>query len=74
MPLPLYCSPYLALVLRNYSAVRYYDGLIRLLEASTATTISFRRAMLWDCLLIKLTRFAQTIAVRRDIAVMRKIS
>ena len=73
MPLALYCSPYVALVLRNYSTMQYYDSLIRLLEASTSMTISARRAVLRDGVLIKLTRLAQTIAIRRDIAEMREI-
>jgi radical SAM superfamily enzyme YgiQ (UPF0313 family) len=73
MPLALYCSPYLALVLRNYDAVEYYTKLIRLLEASISTEISLSRALLRDKMVIKLARLAQTIAVRRDIAEMRKI-
>ena len=73
MPLALYCSPYVALVLRNYGTAEYYDRLIGLLEASTAKGISLRRAMLRDGLLIKLTRLAQTVAIRRDIREMRAI-
>jgi len=73
MPLALYCSPYLALVLRNYEAVQYYDRLIRLLEVSISASLTLRRAVLKDRLVIKLARLAQTVAVRRDIEEMREI-
>ena len=73
MPLALYCSPYLTLTLRNYSATEYYDRFIRLIEASTSLGISLRRAALRDSFVLKLARLAQTVAVRRDIEEMRSI-
>ena len=71
MPLALLCSPYLALVPRHYEALEFYERFIALLEASVSPRLTLRRALLRDRLPIKLSRLAQTLAVRRDIAEMR---
>ena len=73
MPLALFCSPYLAVTLKNYDALGFYMRFVRLLEASVSSTMSLRRAVLPDHVLLKVGRFAQTIAVRRDIHEMRTI-
>jgi len=73
MPLALYCSPYLSMIVRNYDVVGFYDRFIRLLEASTSRALTVARAVMHDRLAIKLARFAQTVAVRRDIKEMRAI-
>src|SRR5262249_39289728 len=69
----LYCSPYLALALKNYEALDFYDLLVELVEASTSLELTIRRALLPDHPVIKLARLAQTIAVRRDLREMRAI-
>ena len=73
MPLALYCSPYLCYVPRNYSPLEYYDKLIALFEASVSPSLVLRRALSRDHPVIKLSRCAQTVAVRRDIIEMRRI-
>ena len=73
MPLALYCSPYVAIVLKNYGLVDFYDALIRLLSASIGLHITLRRAFLRDHPVLKLARLGQTLAVRRDIHEMRLI-
>ena len=73
MPLALLCSPYLGFVPKHYAALEFYERFVALLEASVSARLSWRRAMLRDRLPIKLSRLAQTLAVRRDIAEMRLI-
>lgn len=73
MPLALLCSPYLTFVPQHYDALGFYDRLIALLEDSVAPGLTLGRALLRDRLPIKLSRLAQTIAVRRDVAEMRLI-
>jgi hypothetical protein len=73
MPLALLCSPYLTFVPQHYDALGFYDRFIALLEDSVAPGLTLGRALLRDRLPIKLSRLAQTIAVRRDVAEMRLI-
>ena len=73
MPLALYCSPYLCFVPRHYDAVEFYDRFIHLLERSVSWRMTARRALARDALALKMARFSQTVAVRRDIAEMRVI-
>jgi hypothetical protein len=73
MPLALYCSPYLALSLRNYDPIEFYDNLIDLLAASTSFRLTAKRLSARDHVGIKVARFAQTSAVRHDIREMRRI-
>ena len=73
MPLALYCSPYLALSLRNYDPIEFYDNQIDLLAASTSMKLTAKRLTMRDHLAIKIGRLAQTSAVRHDIREMRRI-
>lgn len=73
MPLALYCSPYLALSLRNYDPIEFYDNFIDLLAASTSFRLTAKRLLARDHVGLKVARFAQTSAVRHDISEMRRI-
>ena len=73
MPLALYCSPYLALSLRNYDPIEFYDRLIELLAASTSVGLTAKRLLAQGLAAFKIARIAQTSAVRHDIREMRRI-
>lgn len=73
MPLALYCSPYLAFVLKHYDPVEFYDHFIGLLDTSTSMKVTATRLLSRDHPVLKLGRLAQTSAVRRDIREMRTI-
>lgn len=72
MPLALYCSPYLALRLRNYEPIEFYSRLIDLLGASTSARLTARRILTRDHVALNLARLAQTSAVRHDLNEMRR--
>ncbi|MEX2650095.1 MAG: radical SAM protein [Alphaproteobacteria bacterium] len=73
MPLALYCSPYLALRLRNYDAIEFYDNFIDLLEASISPMLTTKRLLARGRVTLKIARMAQTSAVRHDVREMRRI-
>jgi radical SAM superfamily enzyme YgiQ (UPF0313 family) len=73
MPLALYCSPYLALVMKNYDPITFYDRFIDLLSASTSGSLTVKRLLSRDHVAFKIGRLAQTSAVRHDIREMRLI-
>ena len=73
MPLALYCSPYLALKMKNYDPITFYDRFINLLSASTSGSLTVKRLLSHDHVALKIGRLAQTSAVRHDIREMRLI-
>ena len=73
MPLALYCSPYLALKMKNYDPITFYDRFINLLSASTSGSLTEKRLLSRDHVALKIGRLAQTSAVRHDIREMRLI-
>ncbi|MCZ6589773.1 MAG: radical SAM protein [Alphaproteobacteria bacterium] len=73
MPIALYCSPYLALVLKNYDPITFYDRFIDLLTASTSAALTVKRLLSHDHVALKIARIGQTSAIRHDIREMRRI-
>lgn len=73
MPLALYCSPYLALVMKNYDPITFYDQFIDLLAASTSAPLTIKRLLPRGHAALKIARLGQTSAVRHDIREMRLI-
>lgn len=73
MPLALYCSPYLAFVMKNYDSITFYDRFIDLLAASTSAALTIKRIASRSHAALKIARLGQTTAVRHDIREMRLI-
>lgn len=73
MPLALYCSPYLAFVMKNYDPITFYDLFIDLLSASTSAALTIKRIASRGHAALKIARLGQTSAVRHDISEMRLI-
>jgi hypothetical protein len=73
MPLALYCSPYLATTLPRYSVTDYYDQLIAMYATLTAERMLVRRMMAKAPLLVLLSYLLRTLALRAELAEMRRI-
>lgn len=73
MPLALNCFPYLALKLKNYDTIEFYDHVIDLLQASTSLSVTASRVINRAPLPVRIARLAQTFAVRHDIREIRRV-
>ena len=73
MPLAFYCAPYLVATLKNYDVVGYYDQLIRIAEAATASRAILKRVAAQNPLIVRLTHLSQGLSYRTQFSEMRRV-
>jgi hypothetical protein len=73
MPFAFYYNPYLAITIKHYDPVRYYEHLIDIYEALASTSILRRRLLTRSPPAIRIIHSLRTFAARRELAEFRRI-
>jgi hypothetical protein len=73
LPFAFYYNPYLAITLKHYDPIRYYDHLIDMHEVIASTTMLRRRLLFRSRPLVRFIHALRTLAARSELAEFRRL-